>query len=74
MVLLLSLLLCLHYTTINCHRICRVTPDDVDWAGDRDWHQLNKTTGGKFIRTVPLASVCHDPSYDEAACSALKEK
>jgi hypothetical protein len=33
---------------------------------------LNQTVSGKLIKTVPIGSPCHDPTYDEAACTELK--
>ncbi|KAH9904108.1 isoamyl alcohol oxidase [Xylariomycetidae sp. FL2044] len=51
---------------------CRCFPGDECWPSEAAWSAFNSTVGGKLIRTVPLASVCHDPDYDEEACSALR--
>ncbi|KAF9874488.1 FAD binding domain-containing protein [Colletotrichum karsti] len=52
---------------------CRCLPGDACWPSTDSWNTLNTTVGGKLIATVPIGSVCHDPNYDEAACTALKE-
>ncbi|PNS18684.1 hypothetical protein CAC42_5223 [Sphaceloma murrayae] len=51
---------------------CRTLPGDLDWPDTPAWDQLNRTVGGRLIATRPIASVCHDPNYDEAACNALR--
>lgn len=50
---------------------CRTMPGDASWPNSQAWAKLNSTINGRLIATVPLASVCHDPNYDEAACAAL---
>ncbi|KAL3295350.1 FAD binding domain-containing protein [Colletotrichum asianum] len=52
---------------------CRVLPGDAAWPSTDSWNTLNTTVGGKLIATVPIGSVCHDPNYDEAACTALQD-
>ncbi|KAI0194581.1 hypothetical protein F4808DRAFT_453069 [Astrocystis sublimbata] len=52
---------------------CRALPHDRTWPSPKEWATLNQTVGGRLIATVPLASVCHDPAYDEAACNILKQ-
>lgn len=51
---------------------CKCIPGDACWPSADAWAQLNQTVDGKLISNVPLAHVCHDPDYDEAACTALK--
>ncbi|TDZ17658.1 FAD-linked oxidoreductase ZEB1 [Colletotrichum orbiculare MAFF 240422] len=51
---------------------CRCLPGDACWPSTDSWNTLNTTVGGKLIATVPIGSVCHDPNYDEAACTALR--
>ncbi|KKY37574.1 putative isoamyl alcohol [Diaporthe ampelina] len=46
---------------------CRCLPGDACWPATSSWDSLNTTVGGKLIATVPIGSVCHDPTYDEAA-------
>lgn len=52
----------------NCH----VLPGDAAWPKDDSWAKLNSTVSGKLVKTVPIGSPCHDPTYDETACNALK--
>jgi len=51
---------------------CRKLPQDKSWPSPGQWDALNKTVDGKLVSTVPLAAPCHDPHYDEAACTTLK--
>lgn len=51
---------------------CRSLPGDASWPATTAWDTLNTTVSGKLIATVPIGSVCHDPNYDEAACTALQ--
>ena len=51
---------------------CRCLPGDSCWPGATEWAQLNTSVEGRLISTVPLATVCHNPSYDEAACTLLQ--
>ncbi|PHH68281.1 hypothetical protein CDD82_680 [Ophiocordyceps australis] len=52
-------------------RTCRCIPGDSCWPDDAAWATLNDTLHGRLIKSSPLASVCHDPHYDEEACNAL---
>lgn len=52
----------------NCH----VLPGDAAWPNAEAWSTLNETVHGKLVKTVPIGSPCHDPTYDETACTALK--
>jgi hypothetical protein len=51
---------------------CRCLPGDGCWPATHAWASLNSTVGGRLVATVPIGSVCHDPNYDAAACTALQ--
>ncbi len=51
---------------------CYYLPGDKGWPSTVKWDQLNATVGGRLIKTVPIGAVCHEPSYDEAACNFLQ--
>ena len=51
---------------------CKCMPGDACWPSADDWSQFNTTVGGRLVATVPLGQVCHDPSYNEAACNLVK--
>ncbi|KAB2573418.1 FAD-linked oxidoreductase patO [Lasiodiplodia theobromae] len=53
---------------------CKCIPGDACWPAADAWAELNTTVSGKLIANKPLAHVCHDPDYDEAACTALKSE
>ncbi|KAH8682945.1 hypothetical protein BGZ60DRAFT_368557 [Tricladium varicosporioides] len=52
---------------------CHCFPGDSCWPSAAKWNALNTTVGGRLIATVPIGTPCHDPTYDAAACTALKE-
>lgn len=51
---------------------CHVLPGDAAWPNADAWSTLNETVNGKLVKTAPIGSPCHDPTYDETACTALK--
>jgi hypothetical protein len=51
---------------------CHCLPTESCWPGESQWQALNTTVKGRLVKVVPLGAVCHDPTYDEAACAALK--
>ncbi|KAL5115253.1 hypothetical protein ACEQ8H_006845 [Pleosporales sp. CAS-2024a] len=51
---------------------CLCLPGDACWPSQNTWNALNKTVSGKLVATVPIASPCHDPTYDAAACANLQ--
>lgn len=54
---------------------CRCFPGDACWPSTADWHAFNQTVGGKLIKNIPLASVCHRSEYglyDAKKCNDLK--
>lgn len=52
---------------------CRYLVGDWQWPSQPSWASLNASVDGRLIATVPLATVCHDPTYDEAKCLALQQ-
>lgn len=56
---------------VHTARHCKYIPGDVGWPHPQLWSQLNQTVEGRLIATVPVGSVCHDPTYDEAECLAV---
>ncbi|KAL4971900.1 hypothetical protein BDW66DRAFT_164609 [Aspergillus desertorum] len=52
---------------------CHCLPGDSCWPSAAKWNALNSTVGGRLIATVPIGSVCHEPTYDAAACAQLQE-
>ncbi|OAA67417.1 FAD-binding, type 2 [Cordyceps fumosorosea ARSEF 2679] len=51
---------------------CKCFPGDACWPTIQQWNELNATVDGNLIATVPLASACHDPNYNETACATLR--
>ncbi len=52
---------------------CRVFPGDANWPSDTAWNNLNLLTGGKLIKTVPLAAPCYQgwPQYNTTLCQDI---
>lgn len=51
---------------------CRYLPEDAQWPSPQDWAHLNSTVAGKLIRTIPLATPCHDPTFNEGKCEQFR--
>lgn len=51
---------------------CHCLPEDSCWPDVHAWNRLNITVSGRLVKVVPIGAVCHDPTYDEAKCTALK--
>lgn len=54
---------------------CRCFPGDTCWPSTDSWAALNRSLSGRFIKTTPLASPCHDSQfgpYNEDICNGLK--
>ena len=72
-----STAVCSDTTTLQSNetQACRCFPGDACWPSTADWHAFNQTVGGKLIKNIPLASVCHQSeygSYDAKKCDDLK--
>ncbi|TVY19102.1 FAD-linked oxidoreductase ZEB1 [Lachnellula arida] len=52
---------------------CKNIPGDAGWPAESDWDALNKTVEGRLIATVPIAHVCHDPTYLNQSCNTVRE-
>lgn len=52
---------------------CKCGPGDKCWPSQEKWDKLNKKVDGRLIRTVPIGHVCHEPTYDAAACANLQK-
>lgn len=57
----------------STHPVCRYLPGDQGWPGPNDWTALNISVGGRLIRTIPLGSPCHNPTYDEVSCANIQQ-
>ncbi|KXJ86051.1 FAD binding domain-containing protein [Microdochium bolleyi] len=53
---------------------CLCLPGEPCWPAPATWSAFNGTVGGALVETVPIGNPCHDPNYDEAACTALQQK
>ncbi|KAL0574023.1 hypothetical protein V5O48_007926 [Marasmius crinis-equi] len=52
---------------------CRLLPTDSEWPSQDVWDAFNSSVDGRLIKTVPIGSPCHDPTFDEAQCNTVKE-
>jgi FAD/FMN-containing dehydrogenase len=53
---------------------CRCRPHEACWPTNEQWSSLNSTIQGNLVATRPIASVCHEADFDEAACKTVKER
>ncbi|KAJ8094936.1 hypothetical protein PM082_010152 [Marasmius tenuissimus] len=52
---------------------CRILPTDSSWPSSEVWEAFNQSIDGRLIKTIPIGSPCHDPTYDEAECTRIRE-
>lgn len=50
---------------------CRCLPSEAQWPTIKEWDTLNKTVGGRLLKTVSLAEHCYEPTYDASRCEAV---
>lgn len=53
--------------------LCRCFPGDACWPSTSTWDAFNQSVDGRLVKTVPLATPCHIPNYDEKECEILKD-
>ncbi|QMW39082.1 hypothetical protein G4B11_002362 [Aspergillus flavus] len=46
---------------------------DDCWPDTQTWNDFNATVGGRLIRSVPSAAVCHTERYNADKCSVAKD-
>ncbi|CAZ84334.1 unnamed protein product [Tuber melanosporum] len=51
---------------------CRCLPTDPCWPKPSEWASFNASVSGSLIAVKPVASPCHDPAFDQAACENAK--
>jgi len=53
---------------------CVCLPDQACWPSTNDWSTFNDTVGGKLVVIHPVATPCHDPTFDGGVCQAITEQ
>lgn len=53
------------------HQQCRCRPHEPCWPSEQQWQSLNSSIDGNLQAIRPIASVCHDPTYDHEACQEV---
>ncbi|TWU72060.1 hypothetical protein ED733_003049 [Metarhizium rileyi] len=71
---LIAALFALAVTAVAAAPFCRCMPGEPCWPTLSDWNQLNKTVGGRLIKTVPLGAPCHGDSFDQNRCDYLRSE
>ena len=51
---------------------CRCRLSDSCWPSINTWTAFNESIDGYLIQLRPIASVCHDPTFDQQACNNVK--
>ncbi|KAL0064421.1 hypothetical protein AAF712_008585 [Marasmius tenuissimus] len=52
---------------------CRILPSDPSWPAAEVWKAFNQSIDGRLIKTIPIGSPCHDPTYNEAECKYVRD-
>src|ERR1700761_8476594 len=52
---------------------CRILPGDDSWPAGEVWDAFNQSVDGRLIKTIPIGSPCHDPTYDEEQCTIIRQ-
>lgn len=51
---------------------CVCQPGQDCWPASSDWEAFNQTdVGGRLVAIHPVATSCHDPTYDKQMCQAI---
>lgn len=51
---------------------CRTLPSDASWPNSTVFDLFNQSIHGRLIKTVPIGSPCHNPTYDEEKCAYIQ--
>ncbi|KAJ7347187.1 hypothetical protein DFH08DRAFT_936796 [Mycena albidolilacea] len=52
---------------------CRILPTDNSWPTQQIWDVFNHSIDGRLIKTIPIGSPCHDPTYNEGQCNTIRQ-
>lgn len=47
---------------------CRCRPWEQCWPSEAIWKSFNASIDGNLARVKPVGYVCHEPTFDQAAC------
>ncbi|THU98257.1 FAD binding domain protein [Dendrothele bispora CBS 962.96] len=51
---------------------CRILPTDPSWPTQDVWDAFNNSVDGRLVKTIPLGSPCHDPTFDQEQCDIIQ--
>lgn len=54
------------------HSRQRCSFGDRCWPSSQEWRKFNESISGRLIATVPPASPCHDPNFNQAGCDTAR--
>ena len=52
---------------------CKVMPSDKKWPSPKVWNAFNASVDGRLIKTIPIATPCHDPSFSKDECAEVQD-
>ena len=64
---------CTASETAQPQRGRRSLAGDTLWPTEEMWSSFNASIGGKLIRAVPIAAVCHRATYEKQKCDTLRD-
>jgi hypothetical protein len=50
---------------------CVCLPGSSCWPSAVDWNSFNTTVNGTLVAVYPVATPCHNPSYNAAECEQV---
>lgn len=51
---------------------CRCRPHEPCWPSQDTWAALNSSMDGVLTSVTPVGTVCHDPTFNDAACAVVQ--
>ncbi|KAJ5991062.1 hypothetical protein N7522_011269 [Penicillium canescens] len=52
---------------------CRCQPSQPCWPSEANWAALNSSVEGNLVAVKPFGYPCHDPNFNDAECTIVKE-
>ncbi|KIJ49487.1 hypothetical protein M422DRAFT_160609 [Sphaerobolus stellatus SS14] len=58
---------------VKAAELCRSLPSDPTWPSNSTWSAFNASVDGRLIRTVPIGSPCHNPTFNAEKCEYIRD-
>ncbi|KAJ7268345.1 putative isoamyl alcohol oxidase [Mycena rebaudengoi] len=61
------------FALVKAQGSCRILPTDTLWPTQAIWDAFDLSIGGRLIKTIPIGSPCHDPTFDQGRCNTIRQ-